>query len=176
MTHASTQQAAAARFGVMKTTATLILALALTPVIVSAEDKGAGEKISDKAAQAWEKTKEATKEAGAAIAEGSREAAERVKDAVQPDAREVQVTLDGRRIDMPNTLPPGKTAFVVHNKGTEKHSFEIEGAGVDDELNTALNPNETKVLHVELKPGRYEVSCPVKDHDDEGMKLYLTVK
>jgi uncharacterized cupredoxin-like copper-binding protein len=39
-----------------------------------------------------------------------------------------------------------------------------------------VDPNETKVLHVDLKPGTYKVYCPVKDHEAEGMKLNLTVK
>ncbi len=39
-----------------------------------------------------------------------------------------------------------------------------------------LPPDETKVLHGDLKPGSYKVYCPVKDHDAEGMKLTLTVK
>jgi uncharacterized cupredoxin-like copper-binding protein len=39
-----------------------------------------------------------------------------------------------------------------------------------------LSPDETKVLHVDLKPGTYKVTCPVGEHEDEGMKLNLTVK
>jgi uncharacterized cupredoxin-like copper-binding protein len=41
---------------------------------------------------------------------------------------------------------------------------------------TSLSPDESKVLHVDLAPGNYKVICPVKDHEEEGMKLNVTVK
>jgi hypothetical protein len=34
-----------------------------------------------------------------------------------------------------------------------------------------LGPNDTKTLHVDLKPGTYKVHCPVEDHAAEGMML-----
>jgi uncharacterized cupredoxin-like copper-binding protein len=77
---------------------------------------------------------------------------------------------------MPKKLEPGKTAFVVRNAGKEKHNFEIQGAGIEKKFFADLGPDETKVLHVDLKAGTYKVSCPVKDHEGEGMKLNLTVK
>jgi uncharacterized cupredoxin-like copper-binding protein len=39
-----------------------------------------------------------------------------------------------------------------------------------------LNPGETKTLLVELKPGTYEVYCPVPGHKPHGMSLDLTVR
>jgi uncharacterized cupredoxin-like copper-binding protein len=64
----------------------------------------------------------------------------------------------------------------VRNTGKEKHNFEIEGQGIDKKFMTSLSPDESKVLHVDLAPGNYKVICPVKDHEEEGMKLNLTVK
>ena len=55
-------------------------------------------------------------------------------------------------------------------------NFEIEGQGIDKKFMTSLSPDESKVLHVDLAPGNYKVICPVKDHEEEGMKLNVTVK
>src|SRR5678816_1085816 len=98
--------------------------------------------------------------------------ADTVVDAVTPDkdAHRVEVTLNEHRIDMPKSLGSGKTAFVVRNSGKEKHNFEIEGQGIDKKFMTSLSPDESKVLHVDLAPGNYKVICPVKDHEEEGMK------
>jgi uncharacterized cupredoxin-like copper-binding protein len=77
---------------------------------------------------------------------------------------------------MPKQIESGKTAFVVRNAGKEKHNFELTGEGIDKKFLATVDPNETKVLHVDLKPGAYKIICPVKDHEEEGMKLNLTVK
>src|SRR4030095_16063352 len=99
-------------------------------------------------------------------------------DAVTPDkeARKVDVTLTEHKINMPKSISAGKTAFVVTNNGKDKHNFEIEGQGLDKKFMLNIAPNDTKTLHVELKPGTYKVICPVGDHAQEGMTLNLTVK
>jgi uncharacterized cupredoxin-like copper-binding protein len=140
----------------------------------AAEEKTLGEKTSD----TLEKAKEKTKEAGRAVASGTKQAVEAVKDAVTPDAdaRKVDVTLTENHIAMPKHLEPGKTAFVVRNTGKEKHNFEIEGQGIEKKFLTSLDPDESKTLHVDLKPGTYKVFCPMKDHEHKGMELSLLVK
>ena len=86
------------------------------------------------------------------------------------------MTLSEHKISMPKSLISGKTAFFVTNKGTEKHNFEIEGAGLDKKFMLNIAPNDTKTLNVDLKPGTYSVRCPVGDHASEGMTVNLTVK
>jgi uncharacterized cupredoxin-like copper-binding protein len=90
-------------------------------------------------------------------------------------ANTVQVALSEYVIDMPTSVPAGQTVFEVTNAGTEEHSFEIHGQGVDAELVRDLQPGETLTLEVTLEPGVYEIFCPVSDHASEGMRLDLTV-
>jgi uncharacterized cupredoxin-like copper-binding protein len=159
----------------MKTT--LFTSLALASAIsfaTAAEEKTFGER----AGETLDKAAQKTKEAGRAVADTTRKAAESVTEAVTPDAdaRKVEVTLTEHKINMPKSLEAGKTAFVVTNNGKGKHNFEIEGQGIEKKFMMSLGPNDTKTLHVDLKPGTYKVYCPVGEHAAEGMKLDLTVK
>jgi uncharacterized cupredoxin-like copper-binding protein len=176
------------RFSGMKTP---LLYSTLTAVALSlgsmqaAEEKTIGEKTGqvidktvEKSKELGRKTVEKTKEAGRAVAEGTKKATAAAKDAVtsDSDARKVDVTLSEHKIDMPMQLASGKTAFVVRNAGKYEHSFEIAGEGLDKKFLLAVDPNETKTLDVDLKPGTYKVRCPVKGHEAKGMEASLTVK
>jgi plastocyanin len=90
-------------------------------------------------------------------------------------AATVEVRLHGRTIEMPATLPPGETTFVVTNTGEHEHNFEIEGQGIEEELESNLQPGESGELTVDLRPGTYTVYCPVGDHREEGMVTTLRV-
>ena len=90
-------------------------------------------------------------------------------------AAAIEVKLSEYKIDMPKTVPAGSTTFEVTNTGKEPHNFEIEGNGIEKRVG-ALKPGETKTLLVELKPGTYEVYCPVPGHKSHGMSLDLTVR
>jgi uncharacterized cupredoxin-like copper-binding protein len=159
----------------MKTTMLASLALAGALSFASAAEE---KTFSEKAGETLNKAAQRTKEAGRAVADTTRKAAESVAEAVTPDAdaRKVEVTLTEHKINMPNSLSAGKTAFVVTNNGKDKHNFEIEGQGIDKKFMMSLGPNDTKTLHVDLKPGSYKILCPVGDHADEGMKVNLQVK
>jgi uncharacterized cupredoxin-like copper-binding protein len=87
----------------------------------------------------------------------------------------IEVKLSEYKIEMPKTVPAGGTTFKVSNTGKEMHNFEIEGNGIEKRVGK-LNPGETKTLLVELKPGTYEVYCPVPGHKSHGMSLDLTVR
>lgn len=80
------------------------------------------------------------------------------------------------KIEMPHTLPAGKTTFKVENKGKIIHNFEIKGNGIDKVFGSVLQPDGTRDLTVNLKPGMYKVWCPVGQHAQAGMKLQLQVK
>lgn len=89
----------------------------------------------------------------------------------------VTVTLSEFRIDMSDTLPAGSTTFQIQNVGKVKHNFEIEGQGIEEELEKDLGPGESGTLIVDLKPGTYRVYCPVRDHATKrGMARQLTVR
>lgn len=87
----------------------------------------------------------------------------------------VEVRLHGRQIDMPSSLPAGETTFLVTNTGDDEHSFEIEGNGIEEELEDSLQAGESGELTVDLEPGTYTVYCPVGDHESEGMVTTLRV-
>jgi uncharacterized cupredoxin-like copper-binding protein len=162
----------------MKTKLYISLAVAAALSAASAAEQKSEKTFGEKTADTLEKAGERAKDAGRALADTTKKAADTVVDAVTPDkdAHRVAVTLSEHRIDMPKSLGTGKTAFVVRNAGKEKHNFEIEGQGIDKKFMTSLSPDESKVLHVDLAPGNYKVTCPVKDHEGEGMRLNLTVK
>jgi plastocyanin len=85
-------------------------------------------------------------------------------------------------------IRPGEVTFVVANRGTIQHGFEIEleeeddssgsGSG-DDELKAETNllrSGETTKLTMNLPAGLYKVECLVPGHDDLGMEGFLEVR
>jgi plastocyanin len=86
-------------------------------------------------------------------------------------------------------IRPGEVTFVVANRGTIQHGFEIEleeeddssgpGSGDDDDLKAETNllrPGETTKLTMNLPAGLYKVECLVPGHDDLGMEGFLEVR
>lgn len=88
----------------------------------------------------------------------------------------VEVGLTEFQIDMPETLPPGRTTFRVTNDGAVEHNFEVEGQGMEEVLQQNLAPGDSATLEVDLQPGTYEIYCPVGNHADQGMRMELTVE
>ena len=159
-----------------------LVAAALSAGVAQGDDKKASDNksLGEKTSETLGKAKDKTVEAGRVIAEDTKKAATTVKDAVMPDsdARKVDVTLTERRIEMDREIPRGKTAFVVRNNGKERQNFKIEGQGLDKEFMIAVAPNDTKTMHVDLKPGDYKVFVPMpgKDSEAKGSELSLRVK
>lgn len=92
------------------------------------------------------------------------------------EAHVVNVRALDYRFEMPNQIPAGSTRFVVTNNGEQKHNFEIEGEGIERELENDLQTGQTGELTIDLKPGSYRVYCPVGDHAEKhGMETTLTV-
>jgi uncharacterized cupredoxin-like copper-binding protein len=98
--------------------------------------------------------------------------------AAVPDSAKgsVEVKLTEYKIEMPASVSAGATTFKVTNTGKEAHGFEIEGNGIEKALKPRLKKGESGSLQVDLKPGTYEVYCPVLGHKKRGMSLNLTVK
>jgi uncharacterized cupredoxin-like copper-binding protein len=93
----------------------------------------------------------------------------------------VNVELVSMEIRFPDGKPDlsaGTVTFHVKNVTTdgEEHSFEIEGNGIEEELENHLQPGEEGDLTVTLEAGTYTIYCPVEDHREEGMEDELTVK
>jgi hypothetical protein len=156
----------------MKVSLLTIIAVALSVGVVWAE--GPVEKAKDVA----EDTAETAKDVGHKVVKGTKKVVNKVVDAVtpDPDARRVDVTLSDDKIDMPTSLETGKTAFVVKNVGNEKHNFVVRGKDGSHKFMVDLQPNETKVLHVQLKRGTYNAYSPLDGHPKKGTETTLTVK
>jgi plastocyanin len=74
--------------------------------------------------------------------------------------------------------------FVIHNRGTVPHGFEIElegessGHGSGDLFKAEtelLQPGESTRMRVNLSHGVHKIECLVEGHDDMGMEDLLDV-
>ena len=83
------------------------------------------------------------------------------------------------------SLRPGRVTFVIHNRGTMPHGFEIElegdssGHGSGDlfkQESELLQPGDSTRMTVVLGPGVYKIECLVDGHDDMGMEALLPVQ
>ncbi|HKH49564.1 MAG TPA: cupredoxin domain-containing protein [Thermoanaerobaculia bacterium] len=87
----------------------------------------------------------------------------------------VEIRLSEYAIEMPATLPPGPTTFLIQNQGGKQHSFKIEGPGIDVMVEALIKPRTTATLQVALQPGEYKVYCPMGNHAAKGMTRTLMV-
>src|SRR5216684_2281206 len=91
--------------------------------------------------------------------------------AVTATLSEWKVELSERRI------APGVVTFTVMDSGSIPHGFEVEGEGIEQETKV-IQPGATATLTLTLKPGTYEVYCPVGEdsHKKLGMDTRLRVE
>jgi hypothetical protein len=155
----------------MKLSLSTIIAVALSLGVVWAEGP------VEKAGEVAEDAVDTAKNVGHKVVKGTKEVVHKVVgDATPaPDARRVDVTLSNDKIDMPTSLEPGRTAFVVKNTGTEKHNFVVRGNDGSHKFTADLQPNETKVLHLQLKRGSYTAYSSVDGNRKKGTETTLTV-
>lgn len=83
-------------------------------------------------------------------------------------------------------IRPGRVTFVIHNRGTMDHGYEMELEGGDSSgpgsgdlfkaESELVLPGETTRMTVTLGPGIYEIECLVDGHDDMGMEGVLEVR
>ena len=76
----------------------------------------------------------------------------------------------------PASVRAGSVTFTVTNGGSIPHAFEVEGHGVEKET-PLIQPGATATLTLTLRPGGYEVYCPVGNdsHKKLGMVTSLQV-
>lgn len=74
------------------------------------------------------------------------------------------------------TITAGTVTFTVTNTGTVPHAFEVEGQGIEKETEV-IQPGSSATLKLTLKPGNYDVYCPVggDSHKHLGMETHLRV-
>ena len=162
------------------------LACSFCFAVAQAEEKS----VAEKTEEVWDKTKKKTKEVTKTVAKETKEAAKTVAtktketvkaiehkiDTPDADARKVPVTMTDGGVQMPPSLRPGKTAFIVKNNGKEKHNFEIEGPNLDKSFWFAVAPKDSKTMQVDLKPGSYEAHCNIDEHANKEGKVKVVVK
>ncbi len=68
----------------------------------------------------------------------------------------------------------GKVTFKFNNPSSVPHAFEVEGNGIEEETKV-INGGQSAQLKVNLKPGTYEMYCPVGNHRELGMKGEIVV-
>src|SRR5438105_9968655 len=74
------------------------------------------------------------------------------------------------------SIAAGTVTFTVANVGSIPHAFEVEGQGIEQET-AVIQPGSSAILTLTLKPGTYEVYCPVGEdsHKKLGMETHLKV-
>lgn len=92
------------------------------------------------------------------------------------DTTMVMVSLKDFTITLtPNSAPAGSVMFHISNDGKALHSIRIEGSGIDKDSATVQAGEKTTLQVDNLKPGTYEIDCPVGNHEERGMKTTFTV-
>ena len=89
----------------------------------------------------------------------------------------VPVTLTEWKVELGrDTVPAGSVTFRLSNKGTITHGFYVRGEGVN-KGSRELSAGESASLTLTLKPGTYEVFCPMSEnsHKLAGMATTLVV-
>lgn len=91
--------------------------------------------------------------------------------AVKAELREWKISLNSPSVSS------GRVTIEVHNSGAAAHSFEIEGNGIEQRTRPVA-PDSTVTLSLELKPGKYDIYCPLGSglHKKMGMTASLAVQ
>ena|SRR5579862_1013107 len=92
-------------------------------------------------------------------------------------AQPVAVTLSEFKLAIArDTVKAGPVTFKVKNAGTMNHGFYVRGPGVD-KGSKEIPAGEEASLTVTLKPGSYDVFCPLSDlsHKAAGMSHTVVV-
>ncbi|WP_243793430.1 hypothetical protein [Saccharopolyspora gloriosae] len=110
---------------------------------------------------------------GGAVAAGAEPAAKLAADKAEP--RMVTVTMVDYRFLQPSRLPPGQYTFRAVNRGIAPHALEIKGPGVENKRTISLKTGQSADLTVTLTRGTYDFWCPVGNHRQVGMQLYVHV-
>lgn len=73
------------------------------------------------------------------------------------------------------TVSAGTYTIQVKNAGSLTRALTVDGPGVSNTSTGDMSPGSSKTITVTLKPGKYDVFCPVGNHKMEGMDDTVTV-
>ncbi len=77
------------------------------------------------------------------------------------EPNQVSVRLSEWKVELSQqNIAAGPVTFVVTNTGQIPHAIEVEGQGIEREIET-IQPGANGTLTLTLKAGTYEVYCPV---------------
>src|SRR5438105_362037 len=96
----------------------------------------------------------------------------------EPHPAAVTATLSEWKVELSDRrIAPGFVTFTVMNAGSIPHALEVEGEGIEQET-AVIQPGAHTTLTLTLKPGTYEVYCPVGEdsHKKLGMDARLKVE
>ena len=95
----------------------------------------------------------------------------------QTDAppRVVPVRMVDYALLQPEFLPPGRYTFRAYNAGIAPHSLKIYGPGVLNARTPTVQSGRFADLTVTLQRGTYDFWCPIGNHRQVGMQLYVKV-
>jgi len=69
---------------------------------------------------------------------------------------------------------PGRVSIEMANPSSIPHAIAIRGQGID-ETGETVGGGGTSRIQADLRPGSYELVCPVGGHEEAGMTARLTV-
>jgi plastocyanin len=95
----------------------------------------------------------------------------------QKDPASITAKLSEWKVELSNaTVSAGTVRFTATNAGSIPHALEVEGPGIEQET-AVIQPGDSAILILTLRPGTYEVYCPVgvDSHKKLGMDTHLKV-
>ena len=124
---------------------------------------------------------EASPGASTAGGEGSAAGGSSTAGRVDPRRDGLEVALGEWELALESeAIRPGPVTFVVTNRGTMPHGFEIERENENSDAGKVetrvLDPGESVRVELDLRPGVYKLECNVEGHDDLGMEVLLEVR
>jgi YVTN family beta-propeller protein len=89
--------------------------------------------------------------------------------------RDVNISLSEWKLQPSRTrVPAGEIRFLSEDTGSVEHALRIVGQGIDASTDT-FGPGESRTIKMVLPPGQYRLTCPIKGHEQQGMRATLTV-
>jgi plastocyanin len=77
-------------------------------------------------------------------------------------------------LDHPPTTP-GSYVFHAVNAGKFPHAVELDGAGLEDQKSSVVQPGGATDLALTLQAGNLDMYCPIDGHRARGMETHFVI-